>query len=709
MSQAGRAPVFAAVGPAETGGFSAWAALQRGRVALWSPVMLGLGALAYFELTFEPSHLWGLAALLAAVLCAVLSSYLPWRWLPMAVGLVALGFAATILRAELMDAPVLAERTPVILMKGQVVDAYGHQDGRPRVTLALTEAGRLDATHRPAIVRIALRKTDERPLPGSWIELTGRLTTLPTPVAPGAYDFARAAYFDGIGAYGFAMGSPREIQPAGDTTLVERFAIWVASARHDASARIRAVLPGSAGAIAAALTVGDRSEISESDQEALRDSSLAHVLSISGLHMAIVGLGVFNVLRFLAALMPPIALRYQVKKWAAAIALVAAGGYLMLSGASVPAQRSFIMIGLMFVAVMVDRAPFTLRVVAISALAVLLIAPESVVDPSFQMSFAAVAALVSAFEAFDAWQTRRGQPLVLRDTWTGRLIYALIVALLASVVAGLATAPYAAFHFNRVAAYGVVANVLAMPVISFVIMPAAAFTLLAMPFGLEYWPVKVMGWGIDVMLWVAHRTSSWPGASSLVPSPPTWGLGLVTIGGLWLLIWRGPWRLAGLAPIAAGLLAVTIVRGPDILIDRDVGNVAVRVGGQLALVSGRRGRFAAEEWLERDGDASEVKDSARRGRNGAWQCAGKVCTAGVGGVRIVYAAKGTSAAQACADPPDILVTAMDGLDCGRQLTVGPAQTQVQGAYAIWAGDGALITETVRGDIGERPWTVWAAQ
>lgn len=671
--------------------------------------MLGLGALAYFALTFEPSRVWGIAALLAAMLCAYLSSYLPQRWPLMAVGLAALGFAATIWRAEVMDTPVLAERTPPITMKGQVVDAYGHQDGRPRVTLALAEAGRLDAGHRPALVRIALRKTDERPEPGSWIELTGRLTPLPTPVAPGAYDFARAAYFDGIGAYGFAMGAPRNIGPIGPTTLIERFAVWMASGRHDASARIRAVLPGSAGAIAAALTVGDRSEISEVDEEALRDSSLAHVLSISGLHMAIVGLGVCNVLRFLAALVPPIALRYQVKKWAAAIALLAAGGYLMLSGASVPAQRSFIMIGLMFVAIMVDRSPFTLRVVAVSALVVLLIAPESIVDPSFQMSFAAVTALVSAFEAFEASQARRGRPLILRDTWTGRLTYALFVALLASVVAGLATAPYAAFHFNRVAAYGVVANVLAMPVISFVIMPCAAITLLVMPLGLEFWPVKIMGWGIDAMLWIAHQTSSWPGASSLVPSPPAWGLGLVTLGGLWLLLWRGRWRMIGVGPIIAGLLAASVVRAPDILVDRDVGNVAVRSDGRLAIVSGRRGRFAAEEWLERDGDASEIKDSARRGRSGVWQCQGKICTADLGRIRVAYAGKGISEAQACSAPPDILITAINGPNCGRRLTIGPAQTQAQGAYAIWVDEGTITTESVRDEIGERPWTVWAAQ
>lgn len=710
MRQASPVALFSLGGPAAQAGFAAWLAGQRQRVALWAPVALGFGALGYFWLDFEPSLLWGAVAIGLALPAFAGAGRIAWPWLLAGPGLVALGFGAAILRAELVATPVLQERTALILLSGQVTEAYGHQDGRPRVTLALSGAGGMDAGHRPRLVRIALRKIDDRPTPGSWIELTGRLTPLPTPVAPGGYDFARAAYFDGIGAYGFALSAPRSIDPAGRPGIVQRFTAEIAAARHDASERIRAALPGSSGAIAAALTVGDRSEISQADEDALRDSSLAHVLSISGLHMAIVGLGVFGTLRFLAALMPWIALRFQVKKWAAGVALLAAGGYLMLSGASVPAQRSFIMIGLMFVAVMIDRSPFTLRVVAISALFVLLLAPESIVDPSFQMSFSAVTALVSAFEAFEAWQVRRGRPLIMRDTWRGRFGHALLIAILSSLVAGLATAPYAAYHFNRIAAYGLVANVLAMPVIGFVIMPAAAVTLLVLPFGLEWLPLMVMGWGLEAMLWIAHQTAGWPGASSLVPSAAPFALGLISLGGLWLALWRGGRRAWGLAPIAIGLILSVLVPGPDILIDRDAANVAVRApDGRLAVLSGRRGRFAAEEWLERDGDASELKDSARRGRSGVWTCEEKICEAAVGQVHIVYIERAGSRAAGCGRRAAIVISAREIEPCPTGLTITPRETRAEGAHAITLSGSDMLIRTVRDEIGDRPWTVWVPQ
>lgn len=688
----------------------AWLAGQKRRLALWSPVMLGIGALVYFSVTTEPPFVLGLLSVMAALAGLAAASRLPMSWLVAGLALAALGFGVSATRAALVATPVLQERTDAIMISGLVVDAYGHQDGRPRVMLALSKAGTLSGDQLPRRARIALRKTDERPRPGTWISLEGRLTTLPTPVAPGAYDFARAAYFDGVGAYGFAIGAPREIEPPVPASIAQRAAVWIAAVRHDASERIRAALPESSGGIAAALTVGDRSEIGPEDEDALRDSSLAHVLSISGLHMAIVGLGVFGALRLLAALVPWIALRFRVKKWAAGAALLAAAGYLMLSGASVPAQRSFIMIGLMFLAVMIDRSPFTLRVVAISALIVLLLAPESVVDPSFQMSFAAVTALVSAFEAFEGWQIRRGEPLVLRDTWRGRLGYALLVAVLASLVAGLATAPYAAFHFNRIAAYGVVANVVAMPVISFVIMPFAALTLMALPFGLEWYPLQVVGWGIDAMLWIAHETADWPGASTLVPSASPASLGLITLGGLWLALWRGGWRLLGLLPVATGVLLSLMAVGPDILIDREAANVAVRgPDGRLAVVSGRRGRFAAEEWLERDGDDSELKDSARRGRTGIWSCENKICQAVVGSQTVVYMERAGDWREACGRNAGIVVAAREIDPCPVGLTITPRETRSRGAHAIYLSNDPPRITTVHDELGDRPWTVWSDQ
>lgn len=675
--------------------------------ALWAPVLLGAGALVYLVLTAEPPGWMGWAA--AALGVALIAVAVRMGPLAAGTGLAALGFALAMLRGELVGTPVLEASTLEVAVRGRVAETIGHPDGRPRLLIDVEGIEGLAEDATPRRVRIAMRKTDARLPPGTPIELRARLSTLPLPVAPGAHDFARAAWFDGIGGYGFATGAPRQVV-AEAPGLVTRLAVWVARVRDEASRRIHEALPGATGAIAAALTVGDRSQIPEGDDEAMRDSSLAHVLSISGLHMTIIGMGAYAILRLLIALVPWLAVRIDAKKWAASAAILLAGGYLMLSGASVPAQRSFLMIAFVFLAILLDRAPYTLRIVAISALVILAIAPESVVDPSFQMSFAAVTALVAAYQAVQEAETRRGRPFILRDSVRGRILYIVASALLASVVAGLATAPFAAFHFNRIAFYGVVANMAAMPVISFVIMPMAGLTLVLMPLGLEGPALAVMGWGIDAMLWIAHETAAWPGASGRVPTPPDFALGLVTLGGLWLCLRRGRQRLMGLAPMALAFALPMLAQPPDLLIAEDAANVAVRDSeGQLTVVSGRRARFAAEAWLERDGDVRPLRVSARAGRTGVWVCGSGICSAETGGRGVVYMERKGDARVACAQGAAVVVAARRISPCTDGLTITPGDTARLGAMSLTFEGERVTVDSVRDRIGVRPWTVWGVQ
>lgn len=677
---------------------------RRRDLALWAPVALGAGALVYLVLTAEPPGWtgWVVAALGAGLIAGTARLGAG----AAALGLAAAGFALAMLRADMAGTPVLTAPTLEVMVSGRVVETTGHPDGRPRLLLDVMAIEGLAPEATPKRIRIAMRKADARLPPGIAVEIRARLSTLPLPVAPGAYDFARAAWFRGIGGYGAATGPPRQIA-AEAPGLAAEAQIWIAQTRDDASRRIHERLSGATGAIAAALTVGDRSQIPEADDEAMRDSSLAHVLSISGLHMTIIGMGAFATLRLLIALLPWLALRIDGRKWAAAGAMILAAGYLMLSGASVPAQRSFLMIAFVFLAILLDRQPYTLRIVAIAALVILAIAPESVVDPSFQMSFAAVVALVAAYQAVQEAEARRGRPLILRDSLRGRVGYIVASAFLASLVAGLATAPFAAFHFNRVAFYGVVANMLAMPVISFVIMPMAGLVLILMPFGLEGPALWLMGEGIDAMLWIAHETASWPGASGRVPTPPDFALGLVTLGGLWLCLTRGHRRLAGLAPIALAFAMPLFAARPDMLIAGDAANVAVRdADGRLTVVSGRRARFAAAEWLERDGDARPLRDSARAGREGVWRCEDGLCVAEVGGRRVGYMERRGDETEACAENFTVLVAARRIRPCTDGFVVTPVETGRLGAMTL-SFDGARIeTRTVRDVIGTRPWTVW---
>lgn len=683
------------------------AEVRRRDRALWAPVMLGAGALAYLLLTFEPPGWtgWVAAVLALTALAGAIRIQRGGVW-GAALGLVALGFALMMLRAELVGTPVLQEPSRTVAVTGRTVEIIGHPDGRPRLLMDVAAIEGLAPEATPRRIRIALRKADVRLPPGTDIEVRARLSTLPLPIAPGAYNFARAAWFDGIGAYGFATGAPRVV--AGEAPdVLTRIAIAVSRTRDEASRRIHDALPGATGAIAAALTVGDRSQILEADDEAMRDSSLAHVLSISGLHMTIIGMGAFAILRFLIALVPWLVLRIDAKKWAASVAIALAAGYLLLSGASVPAQRSFLMIAFVFLAILLDRAPYTLRIVAISALIILAIAPESVADPSFQMSFAAVTALIAAYQWVQEAEAKRGRPFILCDSLRGRIAYVLASALLASVVAGLATAPFAAFHFNRIAVYGVAANMLAMPVISFVIMPMAGLTLLLLPLGWEGPALAVMGWGIDAMLWIAHETASWPGASGRVPTPPDLALGLVTLGGLWLCLTRGRRRLAGLAPIAAAFVVPFLAAQPDMFIDRDASNVAVRdAEGRLTVVSGRRAKFTAEEWLERDGDARPVRESARAGREGVWVCADGMCAAEIAGRKVGFMERKGDARLACEQGFDVLVAARRIDPCADGMTVTPEDTARAGAMSLTFAGEQVLAETVRDHVGVRPWTVW---
>ncbi len=685
---------------------------QWDRVALWTPAGLGVGIGAYFALPVEPDPATGVVAAVAALLA--LGSGFAARsrggaFLLYATASLLAGYAAAVARTAVVDAPVLRAETGWVQVSGRVVESIEHADGRPRLVVAPSGVSGFWAEETPARIRVALKRGSGPWRPGDWVTFRARLSPPPEPVAPGAYDFARAGYFDRIGAYGFVAGEPRRIAAQAPLSAWDAAAARVAEIRHDVASRIRAALPGAQGAIAAALIAGDRSGIPEADLEALRDSSLQHLLSISGLHMAIVGLGLFTALRLLGAAIPPLALRVNLKKWAAGGALAGAFVYLLLSGASVPTQRSFIMIGLMFVAVMLDRSPFTLRIVAISATAILLVAPESLLDPSFQMSFAAVAALVAAFEAFEAWQARRGEPLVERDTFLGRGLYAVVASVLSSFVAGAASSPYASFHFNRIALYGVVANLLATPVVTFWVMPAGFLALLLMPLGLEAWALIPMGWGIDAILWIAHWVASWPGAAAVVASTPLWTLLAITAGGLWLIAWRGRVRALGLAGLALGLAGAPFAAEPDVLIDREARNVAVRLeDGSLALASGRRARFAAEEWLERDGDGRSLTE-ARAATAGAWRCDADVCETvqtrdGTTFTVRVVGPKG-DAGSACATSADLVVIAQDIDDCAGAVDwVTPAKAAASGALALtWTGEG-FETDSVAARRGDRPWS-----
>jgi ComEC/Rec2-related protein len=384
------------------------------------------------------------------------------------------------------------------------------------------------------------------PPAGAFVEVKAQLEPPLQPLRPGGYDFARDLYFQRIGASGFVRGAVKIVTPPAAPGAWLTLGAYVQGVRDAIDGRIRSVLAGDPGAIASAVITGKRDAISPAVYDAMFVSGIGHVLSISGYHMAVVAGIVFFVVRAILALIPGLADRAPIKKWAALAALIVTAFYLVLSGAEVATQRSFIMIAIVLIGVMLDRPILTLRTVTIAALLVLLFAPEAIVHPSFQMSFAATLALVAGYERGLSW-ARAGADSSLgarAALWGVREVASVI---LASLLAGLATTPYAAYHFHRLAPYGVLANLLAMPIVSVWVMPMGILGVVAIPFGFdaEFW--RQMGHGIDWMDAVALWVASLPGAFGRVTAFGTGPLLLGTAGLLVIGLLKTPLRWTGVA------------------------------------------------------------------------------------------------------------------------------------------------------------------
>ena len=414
---------------------------ERERWPLWVPVLVGAGIGAYFWLTVEPPLWLGLAAL-GATAAAAMAAIRWQRLLPPAVAAaaLALGFAAAQLQAWYVAAPVLERRLGPVAVEGRLVLVDPLPEGA-RLVIEPRAIERLDAAHLPARIRVRLRHEAPGFVPGDDLRLRAVLLPPPPPSMPGAYDFQRRAWFDRLGAVGFALGAPERLAaPPGAGARSWRAA--VEAVRTAVTERIRAALPGENGAIAAALIAGETHAIPPQDAGAFRDAGLAHILVIAGLHMGMVAAAAFFALRALFALIPALALRYNTKKWAAAGALLVVFLYLLLSGATVPSRRAFVMTGLVLLAVLVDRLSLSARAIAYAALAVMLLTPEAAAGPSFQMSFAAVAGLIAFYEAMRErlaqWHSHAG---ALRRCG----LYLLGIAF-TTVITTLATMPFTIYH-----------------------------------------------------------------------------------------------------------------------------------------------------------------------------------------------------------------------------------------------------------------------
>jgi competence protein ComEC len=672
---------------------------ERERWPLWLPVFLGCGIGVYFWLPSEPPS-W-----LGAALLALAASHMLWAWregralaAPAVSLALALGFAAAQFQSALVAAPVLERRLGPVMVEGRLEAVDPLPDGA-RLVIAPSQIDRLDAGATPALVRVRLRHGDDAAIPGAWLRVKAMLMPPPAPALPGAFDFQRRAWFDRIGAVGYALGGPQWIA-APDGSAAAGWRVGLQAVRARVTERIRAVLPDRTGAVAAALITGDTHAIAPADADAFRNAGLAHILVIAGLHMGMVAGIAFFAVRALLALIPRLALYHPTKKYAAFAALALAFGYMLLSGATVSSRRAFVMIGLALLAVLVDRVSVSARAVALAAAAIMLMTPESATGPSFQMSFAAVAALIACYEAarprLAEWRTRAGS---LR-----RLALYLFGITLTTVVTTLATMPFTIYHFNRFALYSVVANAIAVPITGFWVMPWAIVAVLAMPLHLEALALHPMGGGIAAIAWVARTVTSWPGAVMNVASMPAGALMLLSLGGVWLCIWQGKWRWLGLAPIALCYGAILLQRPPDLLVAADGNVVAARVPGGAYLPSTEAGGRVVEAAVRRAGASlGAAWPESGSAADGALECDASACLYRAAGRLVALERGGDALAEDCRVADLVVSPVAAHRACRGTRVIDRIDTWRKGGTAVWLDPESIRIETVRDWQGARPW------
>lgn len=606
------------------------------RLFLWSPVFAGAGVALYFAAAREPiAWLAPVLAALAAAL-AILARAKPFarRGLAAAAAL-ALGFSSAQWRAARVAAPII-ERIRVAQITGFVEE----MDVRRRGARFLLRVASLDdwpQRNLPYRVRLTMR---ERPLvrAGDFVALKARLLPPARASLPGGYDFALDAYFARIGAVGSTLGRI-EILPAPEAPdLALRAMAAVDQARNALADRIDAAIGGDAGAIAVAMVTGKRDRLSEGAKELIREAGIFHIITISGIQMTLVAGILFYLMRRLLGLSRTLALNYPIKKWAAAAALAGAIVYDIGAGSRVGTERALLMTSIVFLAVLFDRQAVTMRNLALAALVVIAVEPEAILGASFQLSFAAVAALVAVFEARRGFREAVGAPtgagqrhgqggvveIALRHAGAG-----FGAALASTFCATCATASFMAFHFHELSPYVLIGNPLTLGIIEFFAVPCALLGAALAPLGLDG-PVWVyLGLGINLVLWAARLIASAPGAGLHVPAFAPWAIAPLALGVLCVVLWRSwAWRALALPCFALGLAGA--VAGPrfDVMIAPGGEAAAYRsLDGRLRLLGKRPNLFAAEQWLRADGDGA-APETAIGGRCDPQGCAGELFAGG---------------------------------------------------------------------------------
>lgn len=689
--------------------------IERGTAFLFVPVCLAIGAVIYFTLPVEPEFLpLGLGAGVLAIVSWSCRRSLVAHLVVLALLIMVFGLIAAKFETWTADTRVLGSEITT-RVTGTVVLVERRANGRSRLTIDVWKTERPNLRYQPNRVRATTRSATTHIHPGAQISGLVRLRPPPGPVRPGSYDFSRENFFDGLGANGFFLSELESLDSVPSKNIRQRATHFVANLRDRLSIRISESIGGREGAVAAALITGTKSGIPEDVNEALRRTGLAHILSISGLHMALVAGFVMLSLRAVFALFPAYSSRHPVKKYAAVAALIAVFFYLFVSGAGVATQRSFIMLAVMLVALLFDRAAITMRNLAISAIVVVLIAPHEVMGPSFQMSFAATAALIAAYAAWSERRERRlgtGSYVNRNNQWQlprAVLRYGGGLAM-TSLIAGTATALFAAYHFHRIAPYGLAANLAAMPVVGTLVMPWAVVAMLLMPFGFDGPPFAVMGWGISLVIsiaeWLADRTMF-----DEVGLLPVEAVAVLSLGLVLLTLLSSRLRLLSVPFFVAGLALIATRQVPGVLISEDARLVAVKSEASILAVNRKRpNAFTLDNWKRALNAPTMTKPGQVADRVDRFSCAGDVCSIRHGsGALLVHVKTADAARRWCMDATVIVIddaTATNICENSKPVIITKRHLAARGAAAmVFRSSDDGPTANVAYAISEpyRPW------
>ena len=676
---------------------------ERARWMLWAPVGIGAGIVFYFSLPFEPP-VW----VFAATPLTGIFAWLARRQFEAVIGAIALltfalGFNAAQMETRMEATTMLDREIGPAPLTGQLMMTEVMPDG-VRLTLKYPHIGHLALQETPEFVRIRMegKTLADTPPPGTLVNILAQVGPYGSAAMPDANDFRRQSYFRHWGGVGWSRSAIEIVDPdPKPVSWRDSFSLAFEKARILLAQHVYARLSGDVAAMTAARMNGEQTAISEPVIEAMRIAGLAHLLSTSGFHVTIMGLLVYFPLRLILALFPWVALRFNIKKIAAFAAIFSALGYTLLVGSQAATMRSMLMVALAMAAILADRRALALRIVMLSAAMGMLIAPDALLGPSFQMSFAAVFCLIAFNEKTWAWTT--GQFEHIRHEWLHSVGAHMGAIVRTSLIATAATTPFTLHHFETFSFYGFAANALAIPLTSFWVMPCILMAYLTAPFGLDGWFLTGAGWGVGVTIWIAQTVAAWPYSIFYLPVMPSGALIAVVLGTLWLCLWQRRWRWLGLLPILLGAAYPVYTPLPDIIVSPDGKEWAAKLDdGRFAVNNLDREKFIVTQWQQRLGNVTTVDVTALPSSEAQVRCDDIGCVYRHGSHIIAFPIFESAALEDC-EQADIVIAPFLIRDCAATTVLGEPDFWRHGAHTLYFHSDKVDVRHVRERRGERPW------